>query len=83
MAAPKNPNTEAARAALAAKRAAARSAREAAVAVALFGDADAMSLMVDIMRQRRDKITAVLAALYAEQEQVNQWLAEHAPERTD
>jgi hypothetical protein len=77
MPAPNRPNTENARAALAAKRAAAREAQRAETVAAVLKDGDALSLMITIMRNRRNKIATDIAALQSEQEQIEQWLAEH------
>jgi hypothetical protein len=77
MPAPNRPNTENARAALAAKRAAAREAQRAEMVAAVLKDGDALSLMITIMRNRRNKIATDIAALQSEQEQIEQWLTEH------
>lgn len=81
MPAPKKTNTEAARAALAEKRARDAEAKHAATVAAVLENDDALALMASIMRTRAERISREIADLMKERQDINAWLDEHAPEQ--
>lgn len=44
---------------------------------------DAKAALVDVMRRRRDQVTAEIARLQEERQHLTEWLAEHDPDATD
>jgi hypothetical protein len=75
MAAPKNPNTQAARDALAAKRAAATRDR------ILGMSPEDRTMLADLMRKRLEAIPGKIAELESEAADLRDWLATYAPEQ--